>query len=208
MEDRKLTEKESLEVITSMIARTKDRYLGSGNILLMWGYLDVFVSILVWIMLDITRQNVWNWLWFAIPVIGIPATIIISRRERRSYGAVTYSDKITSSLWTIFGVSEIVLTLICLGFEFIGDVNCWGAMLVYSLLAAPCAEIAQGLIVKEKSFIWGGLVGLAIGMVTACCVAGGIPLSVKWFMPLFILVWIAMMIIPGHILNHKADKEK
>lgn len=208
MEDKKLTEKESLEVITSMIARTKDRYLGSGNILLMWGYLDVFVSILVWIMLDTTRQNVWNWLWFAIPVIGIPATTIISRRERRSYGAVTYSDKITSSLWTIFGVSEIVLTLICLGFEFIGDVNCWGAMLVYSLLAAPCAEIAQGLIVKEKSFIWGGLVGLAIGMVTACCVAGGIPLSAKWYMPLFILVWIAMMIIPGHILNHKADKEK
>ena len=77
MEDRKLTEKESLEVITSMIARTKDRYLGSGNILLMWGYLDVFVSILVWIMLETTRQNVWNWLWFAIPVIGIPATTII-----------------------------------------------------------------------------------------------------------------------------------
>ena len=208
MEDRKLTEKESLEVITSMIARTKDRYLGSGNILLMWGYLDVFVSILVWIMLETTRQNVWNWLWFAIPVIGIPATTIISRRERRSYGAVTYSDKITSSLWPIFGVSEIVLTLICLGFEFIGDVNCWGAMLVYSLLAAPCSEIAQGLIVKEKSFIWGGLVGLAVGMVTVCCVAGGIPLSAKWFMPLFILVWVAMMIIPGHILNHKADKEK
>lgn len=51
MEDKKLTEKESLEVITSMIARTKARYLGSGNILLMWGYLVVFVSILVWILL-------------------------------------------------------------------------------------------------------------------------------------------------------------
>lgn len=208
MEDKKLTEKESLEVITSMIARTKARYLGSGYILLMWGYLIVFVSILVWILLATTRQNVWNWLWFAIPVIGIPTTSIMARQdEKRGDGVVTYSDKITSRLWNIFGVSEIVLTLVCLGFSVIGDVKCWGAMLVYTLIAAPFAEIAQGLIVKEKCLTWGGIVGLAVGMVTVCCAVGGIPLSANWFMPLFIPIWVAMMIVPGHIINHKAKQE-
>ena len=34
----------------------------------------------------------------------------------------------------------------------------------------------------------------------------GIPLEANWFMPLFIIVWVAMMIIPGHILNHKAKQ--
>lgn len=207
MEEKSLTEKESLEVITSMIARTKARYIGSGNILLMWGYLVVFVSILVWIMLATTRQNVWNWLWFAIPVIGMPTTSIMARREKRAYGAVTYSDKITSRLWTIFGVSEIILTLMCLGFAVIGEVNCWFAMLVYSQLVAPSAEIAQGLIVKEKSLIWGGVTGIVIGMITVCCVVGGIPLSANWFMPLFILAWVVMMIVPGHIINHNTNKE-
>ncbi len=207
MEEKRLTEKESLEVITSMIARTKARYFGSGNILLMWGYLVVFVSILVWIMLATTRQNVWNYLWFAIPIIGMPTTSIMARREKRAYGAVTYSDKITLRLWTIFGVSEFILILICLGFKFIGGVNCWDAMLVYSLLGAPCAEIAQGLIVKERCLIWGGIIGIVIGMITICCVAGGIPLSVNWFMPLFILAWVAMMIVPGHIFNNKTGKE-
>ena len=206
MEDKKLTEKESLEVITSMIARTKSRYLGSGNILLMWGYLVVFISILVWILLIATHQNVWNWLWFAIPVIGIPVTFVMRRREKRAYDAVTYSDKITSQLWTIFGVSEIVLTLVCLGFSLIGGIKCWIAMLVYTLIAAPVAEIAQGLIVKEKSLTWGGIVGLAIGMVSVCCVTGNIPLLAKWFMPLFILFWVVMMIVPGHIINHKEKK--
>lgn len=206
MEDKKLTEKESLEVITSMIARTKARYLGSGNILLMWGYLAVFSSILVWILLAATQQNVWNWLWFAIPVIGMPLTAIMSRREKRTDGAVTYSDKITSHLWSIFGVSEIVLTLICLGFSLIGGIKCWTAMIVYTIIAAPFAEIAQGLIVKEKSLTWGGIVGLAIGMVLVCCVTGKIPLLANWFMPLFILFWVVMMIVPGHIINHKAKK--
>ncbi len=206
MEDKKLTEKESLEVITSMIARTKARYLGSGNILLMWGYLAVFSSILVWILLAATRQNVWNWLWFAIPVIGMPLTSIMARREKRTDGVVTYSDKITSHLWSIFGVSEIVLTFICLGFSLIGGIKCWTAMPVYTFIAAPFAEIAQGLIVKEKSLTWGGIVGLAIGMVLVCCVTGKIPLLANWFMPLFILFWVVMMIVPGHIINHKAKK--
>ena len=207
MEEKKLTEKESLEVITSMIARTKVRYLGSGNILLMWGYLTVFTSILVWMLLATTRQNVWNWLWFAIPVIGMSLTFIMVRREKRTEGAVSYSDKITSQLWSIFGLSEIVLTLICLGFSLIGGIKCWIAMMVYTLIAAPFAEIAQGLIFKEKSLTWGGIVGLAIGMVTICCVIGYIPLLANWFMPLFILFWVVMMIVPGHIINHKAKKE-
>ncbi len=206
MEDKKLTEKESLEVITSMIARTKARYLGSGNILLMWGYLAVFTSISVWILLAATQQNVWNWLWFAIPVIGMPLTSIMARREKRTDGAVTYSDKITSHLWSIFGVSEIVLTFICLEFSLIGGIKCWTAMPVYTFIAAPFAEIAQGLIVKEKSLTWGGIVGLAIGMVLVCCVTGKIPLLANWFMPLFILFWVVMMIVPGHIINHKAKK--
>jgi len=207
MEDKKLTEKESLEVITSMIARTKVKYLGNGNIMLMWGYLVVIVSILVWVMLASTHQNYWNWLWFAIPVVGYPVHSILARREKREYGAVTYSDKITSRLWTIFGVSEFVLILFCLGFTFFKEVDCWSAMLVYSVLIASVAEIAQGLVVKENCLIGGGMIGLAEGMVTVCCVAGGIPLSASWYMPLFILVWVAMMIVPGHILNHKAKKE-
>ena len=206
MEEKKLTEKESLEVITSMIARTKAHYLGSGNILLMWGYLIVFSSILVWILLAVTRQNVWNWLWFAIPVIGFSLTSIMRRREKRTYGAVTYSEKITSQLWSIFGVSEIVLTLICLGFSLIGGIKCWTAMMVFTLIAAPFGEIAQGLIVKEKSLTWGGFIGLAIGMVSVCCVTGKIPLLANWFMPLFIIFWVVMMIVPGHIINHKAKK--
>ncbi len=193
-------------MITSMIARTKARYLGSGNILLMWGYLAVFSSILVWILLAATQQNVWNWLWFAIPVIGMPLTSIMERREKRTDCAVTYSDKITSHLWSIFGVSEIVLTFICLGFSLIGGIKCWTAMIVYTVIAAPFAEIAQGLIVKEKSLTWGGIVGLAIGMVLVCCVTGKIPLLANWFMPLFILFWVVMMIVPGHIINHKAKK--
>ena len=62
MEERKLTEKESLEVITSMIARTKQRLAkGVGDIMLMWGYLVVCVTLLVWGLLLITKNPAVNW---------------------------------------------------------------------------------------------------------------------------------------------------
>lgn len=207
MEERKLNERESLEIITSMIARTKVRYLGSGNILLVWGYLVAVVAICVWILITATHKSAWNWLWFAIPAIGFPVTFLMARKENLKSGVTTYSDKITSNLWTIFGISEIVVAFICLGFELIGDINCWRAMLVYSLLLAPGAEIAQGFILKEKSLVGGGIVGLAAGIVTVCCVAGGIPLLANWYMPLFIIAFVAMMIVPGHILNDKAKRQ-
>lgn len=206
MEDKRINEKESIEIITSMIARTKDKYLGSGNILLMWGYLIAIVSILVWVLLAATHHNAWNWLWFAIPAVGVPATIVMSRKEQQVNGVTTSFDKITSRMWTIFGVSEIVLTFVCLAFAFLGGVNCWAAMLVYSLILAPGTEIAQGLIFKENSLVGGGAAGLIVGIITICCVVGGIPLAANWYMPLFILAWVCMMIIPGHIINSKSKK--
>lgn len=208
MEERTLTEKESLEVITSMIARTKQRYVGDGRIMLMWGYLVAAVTILVWELLAATGRGFWNFLWFAIPIIGGIATFVMARKEQRQKGMKTFSDKITSLLWTIAGLSEIVIILFCIGLQYLTGVSCWSAMLAYTLIAMPFAEIAQGLLIKEKSLIVGGIVGLVVGIVTVCCVAGNIPLVANWYMPLFILAFVAMMIVPGHILNHKASMEK
>lgn len=207
MEDIKLTEKESLEVITSMIFQTKKRYIGNGNILLLWGYLTVIVTLLVWTMLVSTRNSFWNILWFIIPIVGGTATIIMSRHEQRERAVVLYSDKITSQLWTIYGIAAIVMTLMCIGFRHLGGINCWDAMLAFTLTATPVAEIAQGLVIREKSFTVGGIIGLAIGMYTLCCISGGIPLGVNWFLPLFIVAFIVMMIVPGHILNYKAKQQ-
>ncbi len=207
MEEKAISEKESLAVITEMIARTRRRYLGSGNVLLMWGYLVVIVTASVWTLLALTRNESWNWLWFAIPVVGWPVMAAMLRKERGGEGVVTYSDKVTSRMWAIFGLSELVLAIVCLCFAWLGDIDCWAAMLVYTMIAAPCAEVAQGLVVKESSLVWGGLAGLAVSIVTVTCVCGGIPLRANWYMPLFILSWVMMMIVPGHVINRKAKSE-
>lgn len=208
MEERKITEVESIEIITSMISRTKDRLVkGSGNILLMWGYLIVAVAVLIWMLLITTGNPVVNWLWFLIWIIGGIATPIMAKRQRVESGSKSYTDKLTSQMWSTVGFSAIVSTICCLGFLLIGGKDSWSMMFAFALVIVPMAEIMQGLVIREKSLIAGGAVGLATGIFTTCCLASHVVLTAYWFMPLFIIAFTAMMIVPGHILNSKAKRE-
>lgn len=206
MEDRKLTEKESLEVITSMIAQTKQRYIGNGNIMLMWGYLIVAVAALIWTLLVITHNYSWNWLWYLIWIIGGIATPIMAKKEQRKRGVKNYSDTLSSRIWSTVGFSTIAATVICLAMLLVKGIDAWSSMFVLALIIVPFSEIAQGIVIKEKSLVVGGAIGLCVGLFTMACIAGHVMLNATWFMPMFIIAFIAMMIIPGHILNSKAKK--
>ena len=208
MNETNLSERESLAIITEMISRTRERYmLGDGNILLLWGYLTVGVSALVWILLAVTQSATVNWLWFLIWIIGGIATPRMARRKRAAKGMKSYSDRVSSGIWSAVGYSVIATTAACLAFLLIGGIDSWKAMLMFALIIVPFAEIAQGLVIGEKSLVAGGSTGLAVGIVTACCTAGGVSLYASWYMPMFMLAFASMMIIPGHILNHKARRE-
>ena len=207
MEERNINEKESIEIIAAMISRSKDRVAkGAGNIMLMWGYLTVLITALVWALLITTHNPAVNWLWFLIWIIGGIATPIMAKKEQHEKGMKSYSDKLGSQVWSVVGFSAIAATFCCLGFLLIGGKDSWSAMFAFALIIVPFGEIAQGLIIKEKSLVAGGSIGMAAGLFTLCCIAGGVALKATWFMPMFIVAFAAMMIVPGHILNCKAKK--
>ena len=208
MEERNITEKESLEIITSMIAQTKRRYIGDGNIMLMWGYLIVAVAVLIWTLLVVTHNPVWNWLWFLIWIIGGTATPIMAKKRQQKTGVKNYSDTLTSRIWSMVGFSAIASTFMCLAFLLIKGIDAWSMMFAFALIIVPFGEIAEGIVIKEKSLVAGGAVGLLAGIFTICCIAGHVTLYATWFMPIFIIAFIAMMIVPGHILNRTARNEE
>lgn len=207
MEERNITEAESIEIITSMISRTKDRLVkGCGNILLMWGYVSIAVAALIWVLLVTTKHPAVNWLWFLIWLIGGIATPIMAKKKRVETGAMSYTDRLSSNMWSVVGWSAIASVFLSLGFLLIGGKDSWSMMLVLALIIVPMAEIMQGLIIKEVSLIAGGGIGLLIGLFTICCISAHVALVATWFMPLFIIAFAAMMIVPGHILNSKAKR--
>lgn len=208
MEEKKLTERESIELITAMISRTNERYFGDGNIYLIWGYVTLTVALTVWLLLALTHNPAWNWLWFLIWIIGGVSTQVIVRKQKGKYGVKTYSDKLINRIWSVVGFSGIGCTAACLGFMLIGGIDSWSLMLLFALVFIPLIEIVQGIILEEKSFTVGGTIGLIAGIITGCCIAGGVPLYAYWYMPMFILAFVCMMVVPGHVLNYKAKNKK
>lgn len=207
MDDKRINERESIEIITSMIARTKERYsLGDGNIMLLWGYLSVGIAALIWVLLTLTHNPVVNWLWFLIWIIGGIATPIMAKKGAVKKGVRTYTDRIISRLWSIVGFSAIVCTFACLALLLFGGIDAWSAMFIFALIIVPFAEIANGIILNESSCVYGGALGLFAGIFLTCCIAGKVALAASWVMPLFIAAFACMLIIPGHVINHKAKK--
>ena len=86
MEDKKLNEKESLELISCMIQNTRRKLeLGDGNSMLLWGYTMVGVTILVYVLLLLTDNNPQcNWVWWLIPLIGGSITFYWERKKTRT----------------------------------------------------------------------------------------------------------------------------
>jgi hypothetical protein len=206
MEEKKLTERESISLIAEMISRTKERYIGDGNIMLMWGWLTIAVAGLVWVAIALTLNPAWNWLWFLIPVIGGIATPIMAKKSERKHGVKTYSDKISSQIWLAVGIIAIAATVVCMGFDFTGF-HAWSLMFIYALIIVPMAEIVQGLIIREKSLVVGGAFGIAVGIFTTSCLICHITLYAYWFLPTFMLAFACMMLIPGYVINHKAHRK-
>ena len=96
MEKERFEEKESIELIADMIARTKHRLcIGDGNIMLLWGYLAVAVALLVWVLLVVLQHPAVNWLWFLIWIIGGSITPKLARKSRDKSGVTSYVDRVS-----------------------------------------------------------------------------------------------------------------
>ena len=120
MEDRKLSEKESLDIITQMINSSKrNMKVGSGNVLL---YLGVFYRALIGrdILFDsvYAKNYIWSWGWMLMFAVGP----VISYKQRGCEPAVvTYTDKTISSVWQVFGcmfgLTFVLIAAFCVLYE-------------------------------------------------------------------------------------------
>lgn len=107
-EEKKMSEQESLELITSMINKAKGQYHESGTGPILWGTVVGIAG------LTSFAERYWNFrlgcdIWWIVLLAFIPQ-IVISIREGRQKKAVAYSEAYLNSIWLVFGVSVFMLT--------------------------------------------------------------------------------------------------
>lgn len=207
MENNNLTEAQSLELITSMINDTRNRLArNSGTPFLIWGYTTVAIALLNCITTYLQLSHYWNFSWFAIPFIGWIGMMLFYKKDK---GARNIIDRVISIVWCVLSVAYLWI--------FIGSTVYRAPILYYTILLMGVGTLITGLVLRHRT--------------TQCCGVGAMVCSLAYPLFTFLVLkcdiqtinmlkswaWIeiayfaaiffVMMVIPGHILNHKYNRK-
>lgn len=194
MDNKKLNERESLELISTMVrnARTNQRAKINSSILLLWGYVAMLVTLVVWIVKKIDLFPYSSLLWFLIPAICYPVSKVLSAKDTTPFK--TYIDQLidyVSILYTCLCCSLALLTL-------------WISIPIVlpleGMLFGMWAAII-GFLLKYKPIVYGGITGIFLShiMIFVDNMVDQIPV--------FILIIIIALIIPAHLFKKEISKD-
>ena len=97
MEEKKLSEQESLELISQMIRSTrKNMEVGSGNQFLYWGYFTAALSVLLFLLVYYTGDARWSIGWFSMFLFW--GFMLRMQRKGNSFGNYVYRPRHSASL--------------------------------------------------------------------------------------------------------------
>ncbi|PNE28067.1 hypothetical protein BHU09_09070 [Tannerella sp. oral taxon 808] len=192
MRDVPLNEKESMALIAEMIRNTQRKMeRGAGTPMLVWGYATVLATLAVWVGLKLTNDYRVQFLWFLIPVIGL-TWMLFQRRQPPEVR--TYVDKVVSYIWIVMGWSGFIVS--CL--SFLGAIQ--ATILFIITLMMGQGSVLTGLVTRFRPLTIGGIVALLLSFALLYLT------DIDLHLLTFALAFVAMGIIPGHILNRRAKK--
>ena len=205
MENNKLSEAQSLELITSMIQDSRSRLArNSGTPFLIWGYTTVAVSLFNALALYLGWSHAWAWSWFTIPVIGWLGMMLLFKQEP---SARNYIDRIVSMIWVVIGLSFAWL--------FVGAVVFGCSISFLTVVVMGIGTVLTGCVIKHRTTAicgWAAMCASLIFPIVYFIIAksgSASAISEVWIwgeLIVFALIFLVMMVIPGHILNHKYNK--
>ena len=206
-QEKKLTEQESLHLITMMINKAKDSYHDTGIGAMMWGAVIAVCSIVRLSELHFAYRLPFD--IYLLTLAAIIPQIFITIKEKKERKVKSYDDAFIDYLWLGFGISIFLLILISNNIF-----NEWGAWtnqyqpgatrgnsygfyefvapLFLMLYGMP--TFVTGAACKFKPMLWGGLFCWACSIVT-------IYTSIKIDLMLTALSAIVAWFIPGILME-------
>ncbi|MFT3682995.1 MAG: hypothetical protein QM791_22235 [Ferruginibacter sp.] len=110
MPQEKMTEKESLDLITQMIGKAKGSYHDSGAGPILWGSVITICSLVTFFQMKYDFNQPFD-IWL-LTIIAIIPQIYIAVKERKKNKVRPYDETLMDYVWITFGVSIFLLVFI------------------------------------------------------------------------------------------------
>ena len=215
MKEQTIDEHRSIEIISKMIADTSAHIDSeSSKYFLLWGYTTVIVSLFEYVaQVCHLPMELCLWVWWLIPVIGGIGTIILNRRGDTTRPK-SYIDRSVSIIWTVFGIS--------FGMIFITAIVYQTSILFLTAMMMGMGTIITGKICRHKVLAWAGIASLVLSLLIPACHLimrkyshmlvnsdiANVEAILYIEIAIFALIFLIMMVIPGHILYARAKNRK
>ena len=145
-QNKEMTAQQSLQIISETFNNSRKEILrGSAKYFMLWG-----VIYLLW---HLTGKPEWNFLWFAMPVIGYPIAALMGKYSK----AMPQNEvsKMLGNVWGVFGVFAITLSIIAI---FLVPMR----VSLIIVIIMGLAECMSGVLLKNWTIIIGGFL-LGVG---------------------------------------------
>ena len=110
-QNKEMTAQQSLQLISDSFNKNrKDILRNSANYFVLWGILLTAISLAIYLLWHLTDKPQWNFLWFAMPVIGYPLAALVGK----SNAPIPQNEvsKMLGGVWTVFGTFALALSAI------------------------------------------------------------------------------------------------
>lgn len=186
--EEQFSPQDSLQLIQSMIAKTRSKLSANSFYFLFWGWV-VFGAILLQFLLKVVVKYPHH---YAVWLVTIPAVIVnfmYMGRQKKQAAVRTYVGESMGHLWAGIGISFFVLSMI-IGRYPAGWERAWPFFILFYGLGT----FVSGKILQFRPLVAGGIVNWALAM--ACLFVG-----YDYQLLLAALAILCSYIIPGHLLR-------
>ncbi len=192
MEERSLSEKESMMLIASMINKAKSQVSENGLLFIIWGWVILICCVVQLLSDHFFHYPKSYYIWFSTYAV-IVFQIIYLVRKKKSDIAKTYTEEINAFVWIAFAIGAMLMVFICIRFE--------SQQLVLPLLLIfyGLPTFLSGAILKFTPLMIGGI---------CCWILAFISTFIGFEYQLILLsaAVIAAWLIPGYLLKIKYKK--
>lgn len=147
MEERNITEQESLAIIQEMINKSKKQLTDRSKYFMMWG-VAVFACAIIQYFLLRDLQPHTQMVWLSMPVLAV-IQLFLSIRDRKKEKVLSHNTAAIGSVWLALGISFFILAFLSSRISF--------DMFPFLILLYGIGTFITGRIIQFKPLIFGGL---------------------------------------------------
>ena len=159
-EEKSMTEVESMQLITSMINKAKNRFSETGMLYIRWGWLVLICCLVQFIALYFFNNQNSYYIWY-VTWLAVAYQVIYFRRSKSKRAVKTYTGEIIGFVWWVFVICITLLAFILIFLKAYLGIN--PAVLV--MYGMP--TFLSGIILKFKPLRIGGICCWILAIVSA-----------------------------------------